>query len=123
MFCGRLWCTGRLSIWLKAQSYNRPSHGNAGGGQGSDTGLGRLAGHDLTAVRPGVNVAVRASHVAELAEIDLEHLDSQSPKRVQPGFGQRGLEMLVPRPWPWPENDELFRRVGRRVAFPGECYG
>jgi len=37
--------------------------------------LGYLPGHDFRAVRAGIDVAVRAGLVTELAHVDLQHLD------------------------------------------------
>jgi hypothetical protein len=53
---------------------------------------GRLAAHDLRALRAGVDVAVFARLVAELADVDLQGLDGGGGAQLQPVRGQLFLE-------------------------------
>ena len=68
-------------------------------GREVEAGGHRLPAHHLAAVGPGVDVAVPAGLVAELADVDLEDRDPLGPERTQPVAGQ-GPEERSPRPQP-----------------------
>src|SRR5436309_13970571 len=51
--------------------------------QSLNTGLSRLARHDLEAIRACVHVTVPAGLIAELADVDLKNRDAGGIERVQ----------------------------------------
>src|SRR5436309_9489151 len=53
--------------------------------QSLNTGLSRLARHDLEAIRACVYVTVPAGLIAELADVDLKNGDAGGIERVQAG--------------------------------------
>ena len=66
--------------------------------EGGEAGVHGFTIHDLPpAVRTGVDVAVAAGHVAELAEIDLEDLDAARSEGVGPAGPQCGREVSAGR--------------------------
>ena len=48
--------------------------------------VGSLAGHRLSAIRSGVDVAVSAGLIAELAQVDLKDADAGGAQRGQPVY-------------------------------------
>ncbi len=62
--------------------------------EGRETRSGRRPVHHLVRpVRTGVDVAMPARHVAELAEVDLEDFDRSRPQGVAPARGERASEV------------------------------
>ena len=60
--------------------------------QGGHAQLGGLARHLLGAVGPGIDMAMAAGLVAELADIDLEHTDAGGAQRRDAGVGEAIVE-------------------------------
>jgi hypothetical protein len=61
---------------------------------GAETMLHRRAGHDLGALRAGIHVAMGASLVAHLAEVDLENVDTRRGQGGVPVAGQHVVEFI-----------------------------
>jgi len=57
-----------------------------------DDMFGSLARHFLGAVRPGIHMAVLASLVASLADVDLKRIDAIRMEGEEPGALQSGVE-------------------------------
>ena len=90
--------------------------------EGAKARLGRRPVHHLVRpVRPGVDVAVAARHVAELAEVDLEDLDRARPQGVPAARGERAREVSAVggrRQVDGIDRGDLLLRGGQRSA-PG----
>ena len=74
----------------------------------------RLVRHLLAAIRTSIDVAVATRLVANLAEVELEHVDGGRVQRTQGGLHERGLEARGRERAG--QGRQLHRRVGKRGA-------
>jgi hypothetical protein len=81
---------------------------NACAGQNLKASGDRLAGHDFTPFRPGIDMAMTARLITQLPEIDLEHFDSRGPHWMEAVPRQHLLKMRLPREGFTLQNSPLF---------------
>jgi hypothetical protein len=90
---------------------------DVGPGEDTQADCGRLAGHALTAVRSGIDVAMPTRLVANFADVNLQNTNADCLQPSQALFRERGIEMrnrFLTLPL---QNHDLLAGVCERVSL------